>query len=298
MINSEWNHDDFFLPETSKNYSYYKIPKTMFDDPRFDDLTTEAKMIYGIFCDRVELSTKNGWVDEYNHVYIIFTISELMAMCRWGKNKIIKLFKELEVNHLIYRKRNYLGCPDWIFVRNIHPFALKSTQNNSDSKGFQNQTPRGLESKPQGFENQTTEVSESNRQRFQIQTAEVSNSNRLRFENQTPYIMNSETEYSETDYSDTERANRGALPATIGKIPRLTNIILTQAEQEMFDAFLYVRKNAGKNDAQPTIDLLVQKLYMIGHDEVRRLDIIEKSIQKGWIDFYPLDSGVGEDDNF
>lgn len=68
-------------------------------------------------------------------------------------------------------------------------------------------------------------------------------------------------------------------------------IHLTDEESRLFDTFLDVRKSRGKITTQPVRDLLIQKLYSLGHDETERIEVIEKTIVKGWLDFYPLDNG-------
>ena len=47
-----------------------------FQEPRFQSLSTDAKTLYGILLDRMSLSVKNGWLDEQNRVFILFTISQ------------------------------------------------------------------------------------------------------------------------------------------------------------------------------------------------------------------------------
>ena len=59
-------------------YTFYRIPKVLFSDPYFKKLSCEAKVLYGILLKRMDLSAKNGWQDNENRVYIIFTIEDIM----------------------------------------------------------------------------------------------------------------------------------------------------------------------------------------------------------------------------
>ena len=65
-------------------------------DPIFKNLSSDAKVLYGILIDRMELFMKNGWVDENNRVYIYFTIENIMEVMGWGNKKSVKVFSELD----------------------------------------------------------------------------------------------------------------------------------------------------------------------------------------------------------
>ena len=65
---------DYFYGQAGELFSFYRIPKALFQEPRFQSLSTDAKTLYGILLDRMSLSVKNGWLDEQNRVFIIFTI--------------------------------------------------------------------------------------------------------------------------------------------------------------------------------------------------------------------------------
>ena len=86
-------------------FSYFRVPKILFRDIKFKDLSTDAKTLYGILLDRMGLSVKNGWLDEQGRVYIIFPVQEVMDALGCADNKATKLFRELEKFGLIERKR-------------------------------------------------------------------------------------------------------------------------------------------------------------------------------------------------
>lgn len=67
---------DYFYGAQAEQFSFYRIPKALFTDAQFKDLSTDAKVLYGILLDRMSLSLKNHWLDEQNRVYIIFTLGE------------------------------------------------------------------------------------------------------------------------------------------------------------------------------------------------------------------------------
>ena len=54
---------DYFYGQSGELFSYYRIPKALFQDSRFRQLSTDARTLYGILLDRMSLSVKNGWMD-------------------------------------------------------------------------------------------------------------------------------------------------------------------------------------------------------------------------------------------
>ena len=65
---------DYFYGQSGELFSFYRIPKALFQEPRFQSLSTDAKILYGILLDRMSLSVKNGWLDKQNRVFIILNV--------------------------------------------------------------------------------------------------------------------------------------------------------------------------------------------------------------------------------
>ena len=141
---------DYFYGQSGELFSYFRIPKALFQDSRFRQLSTDARTLYGILLDRMSLSAKNGWLDEQGRVYIIYTVREVQESLCCAEHKAVKLFRELEQADLIERKRRGLGRPSLIFVKNfstevskMHPLNCA----NSNSGAVQNAVQE--EPKPQ-----------------------------------------------------------------------------------------------------------------------------------------------------
>ncbi len=116
---------DYFYGNQSEQFTFYRIPKLLFTDPELKNISTEAKVLYGLLLDRMSLSIKNKWMDEQSRVFIIFTIDEIMEALACAEQKAAKLLNELEKGvGLIERKRQGLGKPNLIYVKN---FVDKST---------------------------------------------------------------------------------------------------------------------------------------------------------------------------
>lgn len=61
-----------------------QLTKALFIDEKFKELSTDAKVLYGLLLDRMSLSLKNQWLDADNKVYIIFTTEEIMEALNCG----------------------------------------------------------------------------------------------------------------------------------------------------------------------------------------------------------------------
>lgn len=100
---------DYFYGQSGELFAYYRIPKALFQDSRFRQLSTDTRTLYGILLDRMSLSAKNSWVDEHGRVYIIYTVREVQESLCCAEHKAVKLFRELEQADLVERKRRGAG---------------------------------------------------------------------------------------------------------------------------------------------------------------------------------------------
>ena len=116
---------DYFYGEQSDMFAFYRIPKILIVSDYFLDLSTNAKLLYGLLLDRVSLSSSNGWFDEQGRVYIIYTISSIMRDMHCAEKKAVRLLQELEKWKLIEKVRQGQGKPSIIYVKN---FLLPSEQ--------------------------------------------------------------------------------------------------------------------------------------------------------------------------
>ena len=81
---------DYYYGSQAEQFNFIKIPKTIVVDPIFESLSVNAKLLYGVLLDRMNLSQKNGWFDSENRVYIIYQISEIMEDFNFGKKTAVK----------------------------------------------------------------------------------------------------------------------------------------------------------------------------------------------------------------
>lgn len=56
---------DYFYGQQSDLFTFYRVPKVLFTNERFWNISADAKMLYGILLDRMSLSAKNGWIRSF-----------------------------------------------------------------------------------------------------------------------------------------------------------------------------------------------------------------------------------------
>ncbi|MCI9072538.1 MAG: replication initiator protein A [Lachnospiraceae bacterium] len=119
---------DYYYGMEAEQFSFYRIPRTLVKDKRFKGLSSDAKLLYGMMLDRMSLSIKNGWLDEGNRAYIIYTVENIMEDLGCAKGTCVKIMKELDSEKgigLIEKKRRGLGKPDIIYVKNFSTIGVE-----------------------------------------------------------------------------------------------------------------------------------------------------------------------------
>ena len=196
---------DYYYGNESEQFIFYRIPKLLFTDDRFSELSIEAKVLYGIMLDRMGLSIKNKWFDEQKRVYIVFTVDKIMDLLHCREQKANKLLKDLEEIGLIEKRRNGLGKPNFIYIKNFLGFYKK----NDDGMKKTVETPENSENETEiaeEIEEETDYFSEQNDENLpksQMQNCENHNSRNVKITNQElPKSQNTDTFLTnDTDFS-------------------------------------------------------------------------------------------------
>lgn len=163
----------YFYKQQSEQFSFYRLPKVLFTETPFRELSSDSKILYGLLLDRMNLSARNGWIDPQGRVYIIFTVEEVMEALGCADQKATKLFGELEKKcGLIERKRQGLGKPSLIYVKNFieapaSPPALEDEKSqflnreNHDSGAVETTIQDPRKSRCSNTENNHTDLSDT-----------------------------------------------------------------------------------------------------------------------------------------
>lgn len=111
---------DYYYGEESESCSFYRIPRLLIVGERFSGLSTDAKLLYGLMLDRMNLSARNGWYDDAGRVYIYYTLEEIQESMSCGHGKAVRLLAELDTGKgigLIERTKQGQGRPTRIYVK-------------------------------------------------------------------------------------------------------------------------------------------------------------------------------------
>ena len=207
---------DYYYGNEAEQYSFYRIPKTLFADSRFHGVSVEAKVLYGILLDRMALSVKNRWLDAEGRVYIIFTVSEVMETLACAEQKAVRLLGELDMAKgvgLIERRRRGLGKPNIIYVKNfvdkaqLPPVSPPEPQIPEDVSGIRPGDHAGRSPVPAKPQSGNCENHNPDLPKPQFQNCENHNSGTMKItiqelrKSQTNNTYLNHTEFSDTDPS-------------------------------------------------------------------------------------------------
>ena len=108
------NRPSFGLIKLNDVISYYhmQMPRWLFSDSGYSDMTIESKVAYTFLLNRFQLSRRNGWVNRYGEVYVIYTREDLAQEMQISYKKAIACFKELTEKHLVWEQRQGRGLPN------------------------------------------------------------------------------------------------------------------------------------------------------------------------------------------
>ena len=226
---------DYYYGIETEQFSFYRVPRLLIKDVRFKGLSSDAKLLYGLMLDRMALSMKNGWLDEENRAYIHYTVESIMEDLGCARATCTKIIAELDSKKgigLIEKKRQGLGKPDIIYVKNFVVAEqdegkenIEQNMENSDDiqeiqkmnfKKFNNQTSGSPENEfeeipendfqksnnrtSRSSENELQEIQKPDFQRFKKQTSGSS-------ENELAEVQKPDSNYNNINYTDSSYTN-------------------------------------------------------------------------------------------
>ena len=97
-------------------FDFLKIPKSLFANPKYKEMSSDAKLTYALLYDRLSLSKQNNWINSDGEVYLVYTRKAIAEDLGITYKKAIDAFKELKENNLIIDKQCGRGMPNYIFI--------------------------------------------------------------------------------------------------------------------------------------------------------------------------------------
>ena len=201
---------DYYYGIEAEQFSFYRVPRLLIKDERFKGLSSDAKLLYGLILDRMSLSMKNGWLDDENRAYIIYTVDAIMEDLGCSKPTCTKIMRELDSENgigLIEKKRRGLGKPDIIYVKNFASVPDEKEPSNPDVstevKDFNFKKQKNLTSGSKKIELQ--EVKESDLKREKNLTSESKETKPQEVNDFVPNYNN--TNYNNQSHNDINYTN-------------------------------------------------------------------------------------------
>ena len=216
---------NYYYGKEAEQFSFFRIPKLLFTDSTFSKLSSDAKVLYGILLDRMNLSMKNGWLDEENKVYIIFTIEEIAEIMCCATQKATKILQELDDKKgigLVEKKRLGLGKPNILYVKN---FIIQESEKESSSK------------------EEIEEITKQELCKSQLKNDENHNSGNVNFTKQELCKSQcNKTNLNKTEYSDTEYNNTSPISPSKEKIIK-DNSLSQKQDTEVEEVIEILKEN-------------------------------------------------------
>lgn len=117
--------DKFYTVNDKNREEFFKIPKDLFILKKYANLSNEARMLYGILKDRLDLSTRNNWIDEDGYIYFNYSRQAIADLLMVSLNTAKSRFKELKEVGLLIEKSSEKG-------QSLRLYLCKIASNNEE----------------------------------------------------------------------------------------------------------------------------------------------------------------------
>ena len=99
-----------------QNIYHLQMPRWLFTDSRYMELSLVAKVAYTFLLNRFQLSRLNGWINDDGEVFIVYTRRSLAAEMQVSYHKVIEAMKELSASGLTWERRCGRGDANQIYL--------------------------------------------------------------------------------------------------------------------------------------------------------------------------------------
>ena len=100
---------------------HMQMPRWLFSDPRYADMSLDAKVTYTFLLNRFQLSRRNSWVNDAGEVFVIFPRKALAKELRICEQRVTAAFRKLAELQLIWEKRCGRGDANQIYLASVTP---------------------------------------------------------------------------------------------------------------------------------------------------------------------------------
>ncbi|GLX32916.1 hypothetical protein Lmede01_08940 [Leuconostoc mesenteroides subsp. dextranicum] len=109
---------------------FIMFSKALIEDDYYKKMKTESKLAYSLLRNRFNLSISNEWIDSKGDVYLYYPNEKLAEDLNVGKDKVIRIKRELHEFGLLEEERQGFNKPNRIYVGNLE--VIKVTEKSLD----------------------------------------------------------------------------------------------------------------------------------------------------------------------
>lgn len=253
---------NYFMENECDQFKFYQLPKELYELKKYETLSNDACVLYAMLRDRLQVSLKNGWVDEEGRVYFIYTREEAAIMIRKTERTIRKYFNELVEVNLLQEKidgriyKLYLGKiqNDGKYIENIEKLKQKREEKRLKKIG------------------EKISPIKKTGEKFSPIKAEKGKK-----------FPPSNTEYnSNTEYIKKEKKKKSNFDLILDEYTENKEL------KETILDFIKYRKSIRKNLTDRALTLTLKKLDNFTSDDEIKIEILNNSIMQGWTTIYNL----------
>lgn len=106
--------ETYFKNEVEK-FQYFQLPKWLFKEP-YKKLSNNAKIMYSLLYNRLDLSLESKWHDRNGQVFMYFTTAEFCEELGCSEKTVTKIKKELVTSGLLREERQGLTKPNRLYI--------------------------------------------------------------------------------------------------------------------------------------------------------------------------------------
>lgn len=253
---------NYFNEYDCDQFKFYQLPKELYELEKYKDLSNDACVLYAMLRDRLQVSVKNGWVDEEGRVYFIYTREEAAIMIRKTERTIRKYFNELVEVNLLEEK---------IDGRTYKLYLGKIQNNGKYIENIEKLKQKREEKRLKKIGEKISPIKKTG-EKFSPIKAEKGKK-----------FPPSNTEYnSNTEYIKKEKKKKSNFDKTI------ENYTDSEELREAILEFIKFRKGIKSSLTDRALTLLLRNLDKFAKNDNEKIEIINQSILNGWKGIFPL----------
>ena len=96
--------------------TFYQLPDFILHHPEFDNLCSDAKILYAVLLRRHKLSLRNNWHDSNGDIYFYFSRTDMQAVLKKSDKTIKKIVEQLKECGLLDEEAQGLNKPNKLYL--------------------------------------------------------------------------------------------------------------------------------------------------------------------------------------